>query len=283
MKSFWWGAWLVAAVLASAMMGTTMTAAADDCGRGKALYEEAVLLSDLDRRIALLEKSMAACRTFRAAFELGRTYEAAGRLADAESALRDARVLAGTDHARALAFGRLGVVCEKRGRTDLAETFLKRSMAHERLDGVTRQFKGLLRRRADRGMTAAEIKGALLTGRGVDVEPAVDIHVRFAYNSHDLTEEGRQQAEALGEALSDPVFADNRFHLVGHTDQVGSQEYNLPLSQKRAETVRQYILEHFDIAPDRIRTSGQGKAELLFHDDDKATQALNRRVEVRFD
>ena len=188
-----------------------------------------------------------------------------------------------TDHARALALGRLGIVCEKRGQTDLAVIFLERSKELGHLEGVERRLKGLLRRRAERVMTPAEIKGALLTGRAVDVEPSVDIHVRFDYDSADLTPKGREQAEALGEALSDPVFSDNRFHLVGHTDEVGSQEYNLPLSQNRAEAVRKYILKHFRIAPDRIRTSGRGKAELLFHGGDKATQALNRRVEVRFD
>ena len=73
-------------------------------------------------------------------------------------------------------------------------------------------------------------------------------------------------------------LASYRFVLEGHTDAVGSDRYNLELSERRAEAVQSYLRELYRIAPERLTTVGKGERELLLPDQPKA--APNRRVRV---
>jgi OmpA-OmpF porin, OOP family len=62
----------------------------------------------------------------------------------------------------------------------------------------------------------------------------------------------------------------------GHTDGVGTIEYNLGLSERRAEAVRQYLITQHGIDPSRLAEKGYGKSQLLLPGD--PTNGLNRRV-----
>lgn len=65
--------------------------------------------------------------------------------------------------------------------------------------------------------------------------------------------------------------------LIGHTDAVASEEYNLKLGLKRAEIVKEFMVRHFDIKASRIITESKGESELL----SKTINQVNRRVEVQ--
>jgi OOP family OmpA-OmpF porin len=65
----------------------------------------------------------------------------------------------------------------------------------------------------------------------------------------------------------------------GHTDPYGDPSYNLQLSQRRAESVRQYFLDH-DV-PNRLSAVGYGAARPLSTERTRAAQQKNRRIEVR--
>ncbi len=67
----------------------------------------------------------------------------------------------------------------------------------------------------------------------------------------------------------------------GHTDDIGSDAYNLDLSLQRAGSVSDYLIEG-GIDPVRIKTQGLGKQTPLQKGNDEATRAINRRVELRF-
>ena len=69
--------------------------------------------------------------------------------------------------------------------------------------------------------------------------------------------------------------------LTGHTDDIGSDEYNLELSRNRAISVGQYLVSQ-GIAPGRLTAQGFGKQRPLVAAKDENARALNRRVEVRF-
>lgn len=69
--------------------------------------------------------------------------------------------------------------------------------------------------------------------------------------------------------------------LSGHTDDVGTEEYNLELSRNRANSVGQYLVSK-GIAPARITAQGFGKQRPLVFARDEASRTRNRRVEVRF-
>jgi OOP family OmpA-OmpF porin len=65
----------------------------------------------------------------------------------------------------------------------------------------------------------------------------------------------------------------------GHTDSIGSEEYNLILSRKRAGSVRDKLVAD-GIEQGRITTVGYGKKYPVVSNDTEANRALNRRVEV---
>lgn len=68
-------------------------------------------------------------------------------------------------------------------------------------------------------------------------------------------------------------------HVIGHTDSVGTDAYNINLSNERARSVAMYLNDKsVDIA--RIRTEGRGESEPRVQNNTAANRALNRRVEI---
>ena len=68
----------------------------------------------------------------------------------------------------------------------------------------------------------------------------------------------------------------------GHTDNVGSDKYNLGLSQRRAASVKQYLVEKFSLAPERLTTEGYGETKPIATNKTKEGRQLNRRIETNF-
>lgn len=108
--------------------------------------------------------------------------------------------------------------------------------------------------------------------------PSVDLEVRFKFASAELTEEARHVLDQLGAALTDPRLASYRFKLVGHTDAVGSEAYNVTLSTERAAAVREYLRERFHVSESRLESIGVGESQL--RDPEHPTSGVNRRVQV---
>jgi outer membrane protein OmpA-like peptidoglycan-associated protein len=123
-------------------------------------------------------------------------------------------------------------------------------------------------------------------GRGIAVEgqqaPAqdnsVDLTVNFEFNSANLTNDGVISLDALGKALSDPDLRGARFRIAGHTDAVGSDNYNQKLSEARARAVRAYLARNHGLNPNNFDVVGYGKTQL--YDPNDPTAAINRRVQV---
>lgn len=84
----------------------------------------------------------------------------------------------------------------------------------------------------------------------------------------------REYGNALQGALSTAVLV-----IAGHTDSAGSTEYNLGLSYRRAEAVRQFLVAMYNIDPQRLIITGYGESKPTASNDTIAGQALNRRVE----
>jgi OOP family OmpA-OmpF porin len=68
----------------------------------------------------------------------------------------------------------------------------------------------------------------------------------------------------------------------GHTDSVGTDKYNLKLSQRRAASVKKYLEEKFNIAPERLTTEGYGESKPIASNKTKAGRQKNRRIETNF-
>lgn len=108
--------------------------------------------------------------------------------------------------------------------------------------------------------------------------PKIAIRVLFAIGSDRLTPEGEVALKPLGEALKDPKMADVRVLIGGHTDIVGSAEYNQVLSERRAASVKHYLIESYQIPVARLESMGFGFKNLA--DPKDPTGQVNRRVEV---
>src|SRR3954462_11259062 len=108
--------------------------------------------------------------------------------------------------------------------------------------------------------------------------PRIDLEIKFDYNSANIAKTALGDMDNLGKALTDPSLKGATFVLAGHTDAVGSEEYNQDLSGRRADSVKRYLTEKFSLAPDRLVTAGYGKTRLKNKDNPKAPE--NRRVEV---
>ena len=67
----------------------------------------------------------------------------------------------------------------------------------------------------------------------------------------------------------------------GHSDLIGSEDFNIELSRERAESVKDYLVSSIRMNPERIITRGFGKSQTLVRNGDADVQAPNRRVEIR--
>ena len=103
--------------------------------------------------------------------------------------------------------------------------------------------------------------------------------VLFDFNKATLKPGAREKLSKLaGILLAYP--GRYRIEIEGHTDAIGSEEYNLKLSQARAESVCEY-LKQSSIAPDRIiAVRGFGKSKPVASNDSDAGRQVNRRVEI---
>ena len=108
--------------------------------------------------------------------------------------------------------------------------------------------------------------------------PSADVEVFFDYDKADVTPAAQKTLAPLGQALSDPKLAANRFVLIGHTDAKGGEAYNQSLSERRAAAVKDYLVRTFGIAPERLVSYGRGKSLLKNESDPMAPE--NRRVQV---
>jgi outer membrane protein OmpA-like peptidoglycan-associated protein len=121
--------------------------------------------------------------------------------------------------------------------------------------------------------------------RGVTATPSVrtpgsfDRTVNFAFNSAELSAEARKELDAVAETLQRPNVSKLDIVISGHTDAVGTAEYNQALSQRRAEVARQYLITQHGIDGNRLIAKGHGKTELLLPSE--PTNELNRRVQFQ--
>ena len=106
----------------------------------------------------------------------------------------------------------------------------------------------------------------------------ISLDIRFANNSDQLTDAAHAQLAELGGALTAPELAHTRFLIAGHTSATGVAERNQRLSESRARAVRSYLLEHFQIEPERLTSVGYGAAHPL--PDFPASAVEQRRVEI---
>ncbi len=108
--------------------------------------------------------------------------------------------------------------------------------------------------------------------------PTADLEVYFEYDRAEIIPPAMTTLAILGEALADPQFKNARFIIAGHTDGKGRPDYNLALSQRRAEAVRTFIIAQYNIDPNSVVARGFGRQRLK--NPRRPFAAENRRVQI---
>ena len=111
-------------------------------------------------------------------------------------------------------------------------------------------------------------------------EPAgLDMLINFDLDSANLTPQARENLDQFAKALNNDKLASARFVVEGYTDARGSEEYNLGLSDRRAEAVTKFLLDR-GVAQAKVSAVGMGEAKPRAAD---PLDAENRRVEMRIE
>jgi len=124
-----------------------------------------------------------------------------------------------------------------------------------------------------RSVTAAS---KMVASQPKDARSGYFIH--FGFDSDRLTPAYRRHLETLSLALNSDDMAGLCLRLVGHTDAVGSTQYNQQLPERRAKTVRHFLVRELSLSAARFTVAGQGELALLAGH--APSDARHRRVEI---
>jgi OOP family OmpA-OmpF porin len=125
-----------------------------------------------------------------------------------------------------------------------------------------------------RRMDAAAQSGARET-------PPLPTRIEFDFDSDHLTAGSRRDLDVFGAVMV--ARRDRKVTLEGHTDMIGTPQYNMDLSIRRAAAARLYLLESFGLTPSQLQITGKGAAGPIATNDTEEGRSQNRRVDFIFE
>ncbi|WP_299691511.1 OmpA family protein [uncultured Vibrio sp.] len=112
-------------------------------------------------------------------------------------------------------------------------------------------------------------------GETIQSEEVRQLRILFAHNSYEINPIFSGQISTMAEFLK--TYKSASIEIQGYASKVGSNEYNLELSERRANSVQDELLAN-EIDPSRVRIVGYGEERLENDGDDPTSHALNRKV-----
>nr|WP_316205525.1 OmpA family protein [Bradyrhizobium sp. SZCCHNS3004] len=137
------------------------------------------------------------------------------------------------------------------------------------------KFLQSVRGRTARSLSSAEREEIAAIAKA---RPNIDLEIIFEYNSANISQKSLASVQALGRALTSPDLKGSTFLVAGYTDAAGSDAYNQDLSERRADSIKRYLVEKYGIAGADLVTVGYGKSKLK--DPSHPLSEVNRRVQV---
>lgn len=168
----------------------------------------------------------------------------------------------------------------------------KATETSDRIVKVLTQTRSRTRRGAEQAASDNTIKTLLSVRqrRGLNLQekeqfyeamrakPQIHEPLNFAFGSAELLPDTQAKLDEIGIALSNPTLTGKEIVIGGHTDRVGSEVYNIELSQRRADAVKSYLVGKFGLTEQNLIAEGFGYSELF---DPAAPNApSNRRVQI---
>lgn len=121
------------------------------------------------------------------------------------------------------------------------------------------------------------IPGAVVERVGEGIQVTFESGLLFDFDSDRVRPTAAENLRNLASSLS--KYPNSDLLIVGHTDSVGTDSYNLSLSERRARATADYLSAQ-GVASTRLRTAGRGETEPVAPNDSEAGRGKNRRVEV---
>jgi OOP family OmpA-OmpF porin len=106
----------------------------------------------------------------------------------------------------------------------------------------------------------------------------VRLNVEFDFDKSNIRPEYHDELKKVGDFMN--KYPETNIVLEGHTDSRGSEEYNQKLSQRRVDSVKNYIIEKFNIDEKRLTTVGYGETRPIADNNTDGGRQRNRRVEA---
>lgn len=122
---------------------------------------------------------------------------------------------------------------------------------------------------------AVDAQGCVGETQTVAVE-SMELKIQFPTNSDRIPDAYLPELEKVADFLQE--YADLRVEIAGYTDSLGQAEYNRRLSQKRADAVKQALVDRFQIDIDRVSAVGYGEDNPIASNDTPQGRQQNRRV-----
>ena len=104
------------------------------------------------------------------------------------------------------------------------------------------------------------------------------LDIEFEINNDDMQREEKERLKVLGTFLT--KYPNTTAVIEGHTDNVGTAEDNMKLSQRRAESVVSYLVTELHIAPSRLKAVGYGESQPLADNATQEGKRANRRIDA---
>jgi OmpA-OmpF porin, OOP family len=108
--------------------------------------------------------------------------------------------------------------------------------------------------------------------------PQITLGVRFDPDTSIVRPESYQSLGRIADALLRQPLLPYGILIVGHTESTGKRDYNLTLSQRRADSIRDVLVTTFKISPKRIQAIGLGEEQLL--DAAQPSAAINQQFQI---
>ncbi len=121
------------------------------------------------------------------------------------------------------------------------------------------------------------VEGAKVERVGEGIQLTMESGILFRTNQYALQEQARKNIQKMAEVLK--KYPDTDIVIAGHTDSDGTDEYNQKLSERRAQSVSDY-LQSLGVSGARLKTMGYGESQPVQSNDNAAGKQANRRVEV---
>ncbi len=121
------------------------------------------------------------------------------------------------------------------------------------------------------------IPGATVERVGEGIQITFASGLLYDFDSDRIRSDAAVNLRNLAQSLS--KYPKTDVLIVGHTDATGSDDYNMRLSQQRADAASRFLTGE-GIASTRLRTSGRGELEPVMTNDSESGQQANRRIEV---